>query len=119
MRPKNLFFGTLRLFLSHNTKVLPRQRRTTLYRKTNPSGVKQFFKSKFLPRQGKKVSNADALRGFLRQCCTIEVYELRSKIFRQGVQKFCRLADASQEVFVQHDGNRFKQGVRRNCAVLP
>ena len=67
MRLKNLFSGTLRLFLSHNTKVLPRQRRTTLYQKTNPSGMKQFFKSKFLPRQGKKVSNADALRGFLTQ----------------------------------------------------
>ncbi len=54
----------------------------------------------------------------LRQYRTIEVCELRSKIFRQVVQKFCRLADASQENFVQHDGNRFKQGVRLNlCGI--
>ncbi|MBQ7543010.1 MAG: hypothetical protein IJT44_12040, partial [Clostridia bacterium] len=43
---------------------------------------------------------------------------LRSKIFRQVVQKDRRLAGASQEIFVQHDGNRFKQGVRRDlCGV--
>ena len=43
---------------------------------------------------------------------------LRSKIFRQVVQKFCRLADASQGIFVQHDGNSFKQGVHLNlCGV--
>ncbi len=44
---------------------------------------------------------------------------LLSKIFRQVVQKSCRLADASQGIFVQHDGNIFKQGVRINCAELP
>ena len=43
---------------------------------------------------------------------------LRSKIFRQAVQKFCRLAVVSQGIFVQHDENIFKQGVRRNlCGV--
>ena len=50
----------------------------------------------------------------LRQYRTIGVCGLRSKIFRQVVQKFRRLADASQEIFVQHDGNSFKQGVRTN-----
>ena len=50
-------FGTL-------TSVWLRQRSTTLHEKTSPSGAKQFLKSKFLPRQGKKASNADALRGF-------------------------------------------------------
>ena len=55
---------------------------------------------------------------YLRQYRTIGVCELRSKIFRQVVQKFCRLADASQGIFAQHDGNRFKQGVRFNlCGV--
>ena len=53
-------FGTL-------TSVWFRQRSTTLHEKTSPSGAKQFLKSKFLSRQGKKVSNADALRGFLTQ----------------------------------------------------
>ena len=119
MRLKNLFSGTLRLFLSHNTKVLPRQRRTTLYRKTNPSGVKQFFKSTFLPRQGKKVSNADALRGFLRQYRTIEVCKLRSKIFRQGVQKFCRLADASQKILCSMAETESSKACIAICAVLP
>ena len=47
-----------------------------------------------------------------RQHRTIGVCGLRSKIFRQVVQKDRRLADASQELFVQHDGNRFEQGVR-------
>ncbi|MBQ7473487.1 MAG: hypothetical protein IJS79_03965, partial [Oscillospiraceae bacterium] len=50
---------------------------------------------------------------FLRQYCTIPVCGLRSKIFRQVVQKDRRLADASQEIFVQHDGIRFEQGVHR------
>ena len=55
---------------------------------------------------------------FLRQHRTIGVCGLRSKIFRQVVQKDRRLAGASQEIFVQHDGNRFKQGVRRDlCGV--
>ncbi len=49
-----------------------------------------------------------------RQYRTIGVYELRSKLFRQVVQKFCRLANASQESFAQHGGNRFKQGVHSN-----
>ena len=54
----------------------------------------------------------------LRQHRTIGVCGLRSKIFRQVVQKFRRLADASQEIFVQHDGNSFKQGVRTNlCGI--
>ena len=54
----------------------------------------------------------------LRQHRTIGVCGLRSKIFRQVVQKDRRLAGASQEIFVQHDGNRFKQGVRRDlCGV--
>ena len=47
-------FGTL-------TSVWLRQRSTTLHKKTSPSGAKQFLKSKFLSRQGKKVSNAGAL----------------------------------------------------------
>jgi hypothetical protein len=43
---------------------------------------------------------------------------LQSKIFRQVVQKDRRLADASQELVVQHDGIRFEQGVRRDlCGV--
>ncbi|MBQ7541799.1 MAG: hypothetical protein IJT44_05860, partial [Clostridia bacterium] len=43
---------------------------------------------------------------------------LRSKIFRQVVQKARRLADASQEIFAQHDGIRFEQGVHRElCGV--
>ena len=55
---------------------------------------------------------------YLRQHRTIGVCELRSKIFRQGVQKNRRLAGASQGIFVQADGTRFKQGVRRDlCGV--
>ena len=43
---------------------------------------------------------------------------MRSKIFRQVVQKNRRLADARQEIFVQLDGIRFKQGVRRDlCGI--
>ena len=43
---------------------------------------------------------------------------MRSKIFRQVVQKDRRLAAASQEIFVQHDRSRFEQGVRRDlCGV--
>ena len=53
-------FGTL-------TSVWLQQRSTALHEKTSPSGAKQFLKSKFLSRQGKKTSNADALRGFLTQ----------------------------------------------------
>ena len=52
------------LFLSRHTSVWLRQRSTTLHEKTSPSGAKQFLKSKFLLRQGKQASNADALRGF-------------------------------------------------------
>ena len=54
------FFGTL-------TSVWLWQRSTTLHEKTSPSGAKQFLKSKFLSRQGEKLSNADALRGVLTQ----------------------------------------------------
>ncbi len=55
---------------------------------------------------------------YLRQHRTSPVCGLRSKIFRQVVQKERRLAVASQEIFVQHDGIRFKQGVRRDlCGV--
>ncbi|MCR5484457.1 MAG: hypothetical protein K6F09_02570, partial [Clostridiales bacterium] len=49
---------------------------------------------------------------------TIGVCGLRSKIFRQAAQKDRRFAVANQEIFVQHDGTRFKQGVRRDlCGV--
>ena len=54
-------FGTLTL------SVWLRQRSTTLHKKTSPSGAKQFLESKFLSRQGEKMSNADALRSFLTQ----------------------------------------------------
>ena len=58
------------------------------------------------------------MKKVLGQHRTIGVCGLRSKIFRQDVQKNRRLAFASQEVFVQHDGTRFKQGVRRDlCGV--
>ena len=58
------------------------------------------------------------MRKLLRQHRTIGVCGLRSKIFRQVVQKDRRLALASQEIFVQHDGNRFEQGVRRElCGI--
>ena len=67
MSLKNLFSRTLRHFLVRYTSVWLRQRSTTLREKTSPSSAKQFFKSKFLLRQGKKASNADALRGFLTQ----------------------------------------------------
>ena len=54
----------------------------------------------------------------LGQYRAIPVCGLRSKIFRQVVQKGRRLAFASQGIFVQHDGNRFEQGVRRElCGV--
>ncbi|MDO4381236.1 MAG: hypothetical protein Q4D20_10230, partial [Clostridia bacterium] len=62
-----LFFRTLRHFLSHYTSVWFQQRSTTLHEKTSLSGAKQFLKSKFLSRQGEKLSNADALRNFLTQ----------------------------------------------------
>ena len=54
----------------------------------------------------------------LRQYRTIGVCELRSKIFRQVVQKFCRLADASQGIFVQHNGNRCKGNCRLNQSAI-
>ncbi len=49
----------------------------------------------------------------------MEVCDLRSKIFRQVVQKLCRLADASQRIFVLLGGNIFKQGVHIICEALP
>ncbi len=42
---------------------------------------------------------------------------MHSKIFRQGVQNFCRFANASQEILAQHDGERIKRGTHINCAL--
>lgn len=44
----------------------------------------------------------------------MEVCELRSMGFRQRVQQVFVLADASQNFFVRHGRNKFRQGVRRN-----
>ena len=65
--PEELVFPHIAALFGTLTLVWFRQRSTTLHEKTRPSGAKQFLKSKFLSRQGKKVSNADALRGFLTQ----------------------------------------------------
>ena len=76
-------FGTL-------TSVWFRQRSTTLHEKTSPSGAKQFLKSKFLSRQGKKLSNADALRGFLTQYR--RKFALKNRIGFKALQpKLCKL----------------------------
>ena len=65
--PEEFVFPHIAALFAALTLVRFRQRSTTLHEKTRPSGAKQFLKSKFLLRQGKKASNADALRGFLTQ----------------------------------------------------
>ena len=64
MRLKNLFSRTLRHFLVRLRQYGFDKEAPHCTKKTSPSGAKQFFKSKFLLRQGKKASNADALRNF-------------------------------------------------------
>ena len=65
--PERLVFPHIAALFGTLTSVWFRQRSTTPHEKTNLSGAKQFLGSKFLSRQGKKVSNADALRNFLTQ----------------------------------------------------
>ena len=91
-------------------------RRLRLLGMTSGERKSPTFREEKTQREGG--SAAFPLRFLFRQHRTIGVCGLRSKIFRQVVQKDRRLAGASQEIFVQHDGNRFKQGVRRDlCGV--
>ena len=62
-------------------------------------------------------------RGKLRLYRIIIAVRLRSQIFRQIVQKFCRHTNVCQEISVQDDGKyaskRAAKTAAVNCAVLP
>ena len=87
-------FGTL-------TSVWLRQRSTTLHEKTSPSGAKQFLKSKFLLRQGKKASNAvthcEALgRSIggnlpLKTALSSNLFSLHDTTFQRGGKDFVQI----------------------------
>ena len=70
-----------------------------------------------------KISRVMAVPLFLRPHRIIIVVRLRSQIFRQIVQKFCRHTNVCQEISVQDDGKyaskRAAKATAANCAVLP
>ena len=59
----------------------------------------------------------------LRQHCTEIVVQMRSEIFRQIVQKFCRHTDVCQKIYVQDAGKYANICAAKPsgalCAVLP
>ena len=97
---------------------------STYYYRTCPHRVNvRIFRHNFVGDKAKIRRRAVALQGFLRQHRTEIAAQIRSQIFRQIVQKFCRHTDVCQGICVQDAGKYASRCATKPsgglCAVLP